>query len=39
MAAAASAEFTLPEHMLQGRPVVFDAAYKPARTALLDQVR
>jgi shikimate 5-dehydrogenase len=34
-----SAEFTLPPEMLEQRPVVFDAAYKPARTALLNQVK
>ncbi|KAG5181647.1 type I 3-dehydroquinase-domain-containing protein [Tribonema minus] len=32
-----TATFTLPQHMLEAKPVVFDAAYKPARTALLDQ--
>jgi shikimate 5-dehydrogenase len=34
-----SAEFTLPPEMIEQRPVVFDAAYKPARTALLNQVK
>ncbi|CAM9487919.1 unnamed protein product [Choristocarpus tenellus] len=34
-----SAEFTLPEHMLKQKPVVFDAAYKPALTALLAQAK
>ncbi|CAM9362289.1 unnamed protein product [Chrysoparadoxa australica] len=32
-----SAEFTVPEGMLSAKPIVFDAAYKPPRTALLEQ--
>ena len=32
-----AAEFTLPPALLQSKPVVFDAAYKPAKTALLAQ--
>ncbi|CAM9161734.1 unnamed protein product [Ectocarpus sp. 4 AP-2014] len=35
----AAAEFTLPDYLLESRPVVFDAAYKPALTSLLAQAK
>lgn len=35
----ASAEFVLPDAMLLARPVVMDAAYRPAETSLLAQAR
>jgi len=33
----ASAEFTVPQSLLESKPVVLDAAYKPPKTALLAQ--
>ncbi|CAN0572077.1 unnamed protein product, partial [Ectocarpus sp. 12 AP-2014] len=35
----AAAEFTLPDYLLESKPVVFDAAYKPALTSLLAQAK
>jgi shikimate 5-dehydrogenase len=35
----AEANFSVPSALLQNRPVVLDAVYKPVRTRLLTQVR